>query len=335
MYQKIKSLSLVFIVLFFVSCEKEEQAIEKKIKPGDELISSVFLGSDYKYQIFYDLENKTEVARNLTTDWDLGFECGNEGYHVKLNSSRGLKVWATGTTLFSAVETTAGAKWSWDNPNGFLDSTAIGKWGEKNGNDIISNKQVFVLDLGYDSEGDSKGYKKMQIIGLVNNEYTVKIADLSGANEISKVIKKDNDYNFIFFSIDGIGKLVTIEPPKEDWDLVFTKYTHTFYVDNLAQSYVVTGVLINSYFTSVHYDSFFGFENTDLEIAQGLDYTTAQNTIGYDWKTYDYDAGGYIMHPEKNYIIKNSVGNHYKFHIVDFYSESGQKGNIVFECERL
>ena len=41
----------------------------------------------------------------------------------------------------------------------------------------------------------------MQIIGLEGNEYTIKIANLSGENEFLKVIKKDDDYNFVFLSI--------------------------------------------------------------------------------------------------------------------------------------
>jgi len=335
MNPKINSIFLILLTFIFVSCEKEEQPIAKKIKPGNQLTSAVFLDPDYKYQVFYDLETNTEVARNLTTAWDLGFECGNDGYHVKLNTSRGMQVWSSGSTLFSAVENTTGAKWNWDNPNGSIDSTAIGSWGAKNGNDVISSKQVFVLDLGYDSEGKSKGFRKMQIIGLEANEYSVKIADLSGENEFLKVIKKDNDYNFVFLSIDGNGKIMTIEPPKNDWDLVFTKYTHIFSSNNELIPYGVTGVLINSSATSVHQDTFFGFDDTDLEIAKEVEYIPDHHTIGYDWKTYDYSSGGYIINTEKNYLIKNRVGNFYKFHIIDFYNENGQKGNIVFEFQRL
>lgn len=328
----------VFMVLsmfIIFSCEKEEQPIEKQTKTGDQLTASVFIDTDYKYQVFYDLESNTEVSQNLTSAWDLGFECGEDGYHVKLNTSRGMQAWASEETIFSAIESNSGAKWAWDNPNGSIDSTAIGEWGEKNGNDIVSNNHVFVLDLGYDSEGDSQGYKKMQILGLEDNEYRVKIADLSGENEFTKVVQKDNDYNFVFLSIGNQGEVVNIEPPKDDWDLVFTKYTHIFYSNNVPIPYGVTGILINSNATTVHKDTVFGFEDANLETAKDLEYIPDHNTIGYDWKTYDYGAGGYIMHPEKNYLIKNRSGNYFKFHVIDFYNESGQKGNIKFEFQRL
>ena len=51
----------VFMVLsmfIIFSCEKEEQPIEKQTKTGDQLTASVFIDTDYKYQVFYDLESK-------------------------------------------------------------------------------------------------------------------------------------------------------------------------------------------------------------------------------------------------------------------------------------
>ncbi len=329
----------VFIGVFalgLISCEKEEQPIEKKYVPGDQTTASVYLESGYKYQIFYDLESNAEVAQNLKTSWDLGFECGSDGYHIKLNSSKKMKVWASGDTNFSAVQSRSGAKWIWDNPNGSMDSTAIGEWGERNGNDIVSKSQVFILDLGLDLEEDVIGFKKMQILGLENNQYTIKIADLSGENQFIKIIPKDNEYNFMFLSLGDKGEIVTIEPPKDDWDLVFTRYTNTFYDDaNNPLAYVVTGILINSNATSVHKDTVIGFEDINLEIAKGFEYEYDRNSIGYDWKTYNHDEGGYIMHPEKNYLIKNRTGNYYKFHVIDFYNEIGQTGNIKFEFQKL
>ncbi|MBI35493.1 MAG: hypothetical protein CMP67_09045 [Flavobacteriales bacterium] len=327
----IKSITLLFISFFIFSCEKEEQPIERQKKTGEQITASVFLDSDYKYQIFYDLESNKEVAKNITTEWDIGFECGDEGYHIKLNASKGMQVWCSGETSFSAVESYSGAEWTWDNPNGSIDSTAIGEWGQKNGEDIISNNQVFVLDMGYNSEGYSQGYKKMKILGLSDNRYQVKIADLSGENEFTKFISKDNDYNFVFLSFENQGAIVSIEPPKDDWDLVFTKYTHTFQSEGVPIPYGVTGILLNPSRISVHRDTIFGFENINRDAAQTLEYSFNHNVIGYDWKTYDYESGSYIIHPEKNFVIKDKSGFYYKFHVIDFYNDSGQKGNIKFE----
>jgi len=337
--KRITSFWILLILLVFSSCEKEEQpiqieeqSIEEENTPGNKIIASVSIENDYKYQVFYDLETDSEVGQNLTTAWDLAFECGENGYHVKLNNSKGMQVWATEKTEFSSVSSISGAEWNWDNPNGSLDSTAIEEWGIKNGNNVDSKNKIYVLDLGYDSNGDHLKYKKMQMLGLEGDEYSVKISDLSGSNEFVLYFKKDNDYNFMFLSISN-RKLVSIEPPKADWDLVFTKYTHTFFMPD-PLPYVVTGVLISSNSTAVHKDNIHGFENIDLEIAKELNYSTDANIIGYDWKDYSHDSGGYTI-LDNSYVIKNRSGNYYKFHLIDFYSSDGQKGDMKFEFQRL
>ena len=338
--KRITSFWISLLVLVFSSCEKEEQpikieeeSVEQENIPGDKITASVSIENNYKYQVFYDLETNTEVAQNLTTAWDLAFECGENGYRVKLNYSKGMQVWATNQTSFSNVSSIPNdAEWTWDNPNGSLDSTAIEEWGIKNGNNIDSKNEIYVLHLGYDSNGDELKYKKMQMLGLKGDEYSVKIADLSGNNEFVLYFKKDNDYNFMFLSIPN-RELVSIEPPKSDWDLVFTKYTQTFFMPD-PFAYGVTGVLISSNSTAVYKDTIHGFENIDLEIAKELNYSTDVNTIGYNWKDYSHDSGGYTI-LDNSYVIKNRSGNYYKFNLIDFYSSDGQKGDMKFQFQRL
>ena len=331
-FKRINSFWISLLVLVLTSCEKDEQPIENVHLPGDETTSSVFIDSDYKYQVFYDLETNTEVAKNLTTAWDIAFECNNNRHHVKVNSSKGMLVSATGQTGFAEVKSKSGVKWIWDNPNGLMDSTAIGEWGVNNGNNVDSKNEIFLLDLGYDNQGKQLGYKKMQILGLEGDEYSVKIADLSGNNEFVLFFNKDNDYNFVFLSISN-RELVSIEPPKADWDLVFTKYTHTFFMPE-PLAYGVSGILISSNSTTVHEDTIHGFENIDYQIAQELNYSTDVNTIGYDWKSYSHDSGGYTI-LDNSYVIKNRSGDYYKFHLIDFYNSSGQKGDMKFKFQRL
>ena len=77
-----------------------------------------------------------------------------------------------------------------------------------------------------------------------------------------------------------------------------------------------------------------GFENIDLQIAKDLNYLTDVNTIGYNWKDYSHDSGGYTI-LDNSYVIKNRSGDYYKFHLIDFYNSSGQKGDMKFEFQRL
>ena len=71
-----------------------------------------------------------------------------------------------------------------------------------------------------------------------------------------------------------------------------------------------------------------------MEIAKEFNYSTDVNTIGYNWKDYNHDLGDYII-LDNSYVIKNRSGYYYKFHLIDFYNSSGQKGNMKFEFQRL
>ena len=167
-FKRTNSFWISLLVLVLTSCEKDEQpieieeeSVEQENIPGDKITASVFIDNDYKYQVFYHLETNTEVAQNLTTAWDLAFECGNNEHHIKLNSSKGMLVSATGQTNFADVKSKSGVKWIWDNPNGLMDSTAIGDWGVKNGKTNLNNHgEEFRLRVEIEEESERERRNK-------------------------------------------------------------------------------------------------------------------------------------------------------------------------------
>lgn len=325
---------LVMIMIIISSCEKEEIAISAHEK-GDITTVSVELEPDYRYQVFYDLESNTEVSRTLKTEWDLGFEASTNGYHVILNSSKAMQAYNSGTTNFASVTTTPTIGWTWDEPNGSMDSTAIGEWADLSSGSLVSHNMVYVIDLGYNYLGTHLGYKKLVIEGLDANGYTIRYADLNGANESTFAITKDPTYNFSFFSFSDGGKMAIIEPPKEDWDLIFTQYTHVFYDDPEPSFYLVTGVLQNRNNTLANIDTIIGFPTFTYDDVAPLLLKKSSNSIGYTWKKYDYDAGSYTIYSDKNYVIQDEQGFYYKLHFIDFYNASGEKGTPTFEYQKL
>ena len=80
-----RKLFIYIIILSFFSCEKEEIAISPHSQKYSD--KSIELGTDYRFQTFYDLGSNSIVSNNLKTEWDLGFESGIDGYHIILNSS--------------------------------------------------------------------------------------------------------------------------------------------------------------------------------------------------------------------------------------------------------
>lgn len=305
------------VISLLTGCIKEELPAPPH-EPGDVNVSTVDMGEDYRWQIFYNLKNNQVVSKNLRNDWDLGFEASPDGYHVILNSARIMFAYNTGRTDFDAVKDTTGfgAKKTFDMPGGSLDSTAIGDWRK--------DKPVYIIS----SVGGA--VYKVQLLGTIENGYSVRFASMDGQGDKTMDIVKDDQYNFMFLSIPKAG-LVTVEPPKASWDVVFTNYTHMFYSMNM--HYSVTGCLLNRYNTYAVMDSTVAFEAIDYTNAGSRQLSPAINTIGYDWKSYDFDKG-YITYPKMQYIIRNSEGIYFKMRFVEFLA-NGIKGNPKFEYQQL
>jgi len=286
----------------------------------------VSLGEDYKLQVFYSLKNNVIVSTNNFSDWDFGFDPSATGWHVILNSAKFMRVYKTTKTDFATVSIadTTGIKATFDMPSGSLDSTAIGDW--RSGN-------VYIVNKGVNELGDPLGMSKMKIISVDDTKYTVQFSDISGANENTLDIIKDNTYNLNFLSLDNGGKTLLIEPPKNQWDIVFTKYTHIYY-DLNNMPYSVTGCLLNRSATSAGYDTLHkSFNDIKLDDVATISFSNSINTIGFDWKT--YTGTTYSVNANKFYLVHNADGLYFKLRFVDFYNSSGIKGTPSWQFQRL
>ena len=324
--RKFKNKIYLFIfALTLFSCEKKEIAIQPHAN-GETIVSHVSLGTDYRYQMFFDLETNSMVKQNFKTGWDLGFECGNSGSRVILNTAKSMFSYNSGITDFNSVSDTIGLTQKWDAVSGDLDSTSIGDW---------SNNNVYIIDRGYNEAGTHLGFKKSIFNSVNSTEYNLKYADLDGSNEVLITVPKDNNYNFSFLSMNGNGSIADIQPKKEDWDLVFTQYVHVFLEENPPLPYLVTGALLNR--NNVESCRVFDKDFDLITMADVSSYTFYSyiNTIGYDWKFYSFDTGQYVVHANQNYIIKSTEGKYFKLHFIDFYDENGEKGTPTFEFQEL
>lgn len=304
-------------------CDREELPVPAHTS-GDVTTQSVDMGGDYRWQFFYDLETDQVVGNNLKTEWDLGFEATADGFHVVLNTAKAMYAWPTGETDFSAVTDTVGfgAGRRWDVPSGNLDSTAVGDW--------RGTPQVYLIDRGYNEVGAPQGFRKVVFQSVDATHFMVRLAALDGAGDVQLEIPKDSAYNLVFLSFAEGGKLVDIEPPKDDWDLLFTQY-----LEILPEPYLVTGVLLNRHRTTAALDSSIAFEDIDYDYAESTPKSAALNTIGYAWKYYHFTSATYHVLPHMNYVIADSRGLLYKLHFVDFYSTQGIKGSPKWEYQQL
>lgn len=316
-----KKALLIALIPVLGACFKKEIPVEKPTSGA--ITAQIELGGDYANQIYYDLETNSIIRQNNREIWDLAFEAGDNGFHILLNESRIMSAALSNETDIAALTSDAGLSYHWDFHTGNLDSTAIGDW--------QSSGKVYVIDLGTSLTGSNLGKKKLKVLSVSNTEYQIEFADLNSTSIQTFTIPKSTTAGFTYFSMTGSGSLKDIEPDKGTWDLIFTAYCHVF---DEHTPYSVVGVLSNRFGVKVQEVS---IPFADLKYADVVesDFEERVNVIGYDWKTYDFDNGTYVVNSNRTFIVKTVLGRYYKMRFVDYYDENGIKGAPKFELQEL
>jgi len=338
------SLILLTALSILTSCFKEDEKVLPH-DPGDVETVAIGLSGQYNYekQVYFDLGSGQELAENLKSDWDLGFECGEQGWHIILNTSTFMVIGNTGSTDFEAMIDTAGIDWRFDKSDGNLDSTAIGDWVQFSGADSSHNysRNVYVLNRGYDEAGNLLGLRKIVFDKLTEESFSFSYAMMDGSNENTCTILKDNEVNFVNFSFKNGGEQLSLAPRKVEWDLLFTQYT-TMLRTNEGElyPYLLTGVLSNRNGVIIHEDSLLSFHEITINDTINKYYSEAIDEIGYDWKDIigDVSGGGtltYVIIEGRNYLIQDTDGFYYKLRFINFYNNDGVKGYPTFEYQKL
>ena len=314
----------LFIIMFvFISCDMEEIPVFPH-NPGDIQTNQIELSNDYRYQVFYDLGSNSIIADNLKTDWDLGFESSSQGYHVILNSSTYSALTYIENISFNDSIDPTSLIWSWDNPNGDLDSSAFG--------DSRNVSGFYVLDRGFDLNGNPRGFKKILIDSITNEFYQISFSNLDNSEYDSLKLYKDPLVNFTCFSFDS-NQIVDIEPSYDDWDLLFSQYTH-LYNDTTTPAYLVTGAYSNLN-VLVAKDTSYEFNEINFAMINEFSFNDDKDAIGFDWKEYNFNAGSYTINSNINYIIMDKQQKYFKLRFIDFYNSDGDKGYPKFEIQEL
>lgn len=316
---------LTFISTTWVGCLKDEEAV-KPTTSGDVITRTIEMTPQYRYQVFYNLEEDSLISRNLKWDWDLSFDASAEGSVVHINGAKYMFSSRMPTEDFINVRDTQGffQKRRWEAVN-TLDTVTLGS--------VKDNHKVYWLDRGYDENGDQIPYVKIQFDSVDSQKYRFKIARLDKLStpEVYEV-KKDPSVNEVHFSFTT-NKIVKVEPPKTTWDIQFTQYMFTFF--DPYTPYVVTGVLLNPYQTTAAVDSTTGFEKIDRVFAQGMKLTSRTDVIGYTWKGFSLNSQAYNINSHYTYIIKDSKGLFYKLRFIGFFDAAGRRGYPKFEYQKL
>lgn len=307
--------------LLLAACHKDEIPIPPQ-EAGDAIEVEIPMGQTYKNQLFYSLESNIIVSSNEKTIWDLAFESSSSGWHIRLNTSKGMAVHRSDLSFVDVTDET-GLTWNWDSHTGNMDSTAIGDW--------QAEDKLYVIDLGYNDLGIHLGFIKMNIDQVTSTAYHISYGNLNDVTPQHHTIIKNTDNLYTYFSFQSGA--VTVAPPNESWDLKFTQYLHLF--TEPEGVYIVVGVLLNRYNTTAAKITDKPFTEITYSDVVGLDYSSRLDFIGYDWKIFDFESSLFVVDPTISYIIKSQHGIFYKLHFIDFYNSEGIKGYPTFEVQAL
>jgi hypothetical protein len=296
----------------------------------------VSVAASYANQSYYNLENG-EVSNITNLDWDLAFDASAFGSAIRINGANAVELFVTPYSIadWSTIDTMGMTSWtqnfdsdlSWSsgafNADYDLSNPSDLGWGEYNSiTHFVIGTKTFVIKMNDGS------VKKVLIDQLGSGDYTFKHSDLDNSNEITEVITK-SDYtgkNFVYYNITTTT-VIDREPLSEDWDIVFGKYITEIYP---GATYGVTGALMNQG-TTVYKDE--SVETNTAVINNNFVYSDAINTIGYNWKSFDFSTYTYILDDSATYFIQTAIGDVWKVGFTAFGGSSN--GDIEFTKEKM
>lgn len=324
---QLRIVGALLLALSFTACEKEDTPVVLPQK-GDTEHGIVEMGEDYKFQVFFDLQSGQVVHSSEINSWHLAFDCSADGFQVFMNGGADVFVDNTHETNFASVKTSIDEysnEWQFDRPCGLADSAAIQDWRDKN--------EVYVVRLNPTYTTDN--IKKVKLVSVTDKAYVIEYGSIEDETPKTISIPKDDSYNYSYFSFDNGGQVVQPDPPKDTWDVVFTRYRFIYYdLDNFP--YIVNGVLLNPYKTQGYaHDSTQTIETVNEADVPALPYTNHRDVIGFSWKEYDFDEGRYKIAKDNEYYIHTRNNNYWKLRFLDFYNAQNIKGSPSFEYVRI
>lgn len=309
---------VLVLLLLSSSCLKKEIPVAFERNESIQT-AQVEMASNYKYQVYFNLEENRVVGRNEKTAWDCAYHLSDDGKaYLLLNSAKAMYGAAYANVAFEQLTDTSGFAQlkHKDHESGALEKTALG---------MLEVGSVYLIDRGVSETGAKLGFRKIEIVEINPTSIQVKFALLDNSQTQVIQLNHDPEYNAVFFHFDG-GKILEIEPKKNTWDLVFTQYFITFEEEHI--DYLVVGCLQNRFQTQATSVST-GFNALSFDEVQQLSLSYQLNAIGYNWKT--FNGSGYLIDTEKNFIVQDQKGLYYNLRFIDFYNEQGEKGCPKFE----
>ncbi len=331
--------SIVFAIFIVAmqSCFKGDDRIAPHV-PGDETLISI-KNSVYDNQLYFDFSTAQFTAEHPNDSWVLALDASPEGWEVNINSGNLLAVAPTGKYEFNDVlSITKSSAYHFDASDGNPDSSAFSGWIDREMIPWQHTGEIFLV-----GQYDGIRYNplwKIRIDSVNDKCYTVTWSGLN-SDPVTTTVEKDASVNFVHVTIDDSLYSVNIEPPKTDWDILFSQYGTILYTDTGEPTpYFVRGVLLNPYkLQGALVPDNLTFDSLRYENIDQLTFTDRKDLIGYDWKdpVIDFQANTviYYVRLDTTYVIHDNQDMYFKLRFVNFYNEEGLIGYPEFEFLQL
>jgi len=315
----------LFFLLFLIGCLRPDKPIQLS-PPGPITSIQVSLGPQYEQQVFFSLSNFQFTSHSIRLyDFRIDFALRR----IWLNTAKYMFVYPTNDTVFSKPYAIPNAGKTTDHYL-YPDSFAL---------DPLSPR-VYLIDRGEPYHTTNRWYK-LKIITFDSIQCHLRVAPIDATQSFTDY-RLQRDRAHLYLNLES-GILEEF-PDSEAWDLLFTQYTHTY--DTLPQTdpakfYLVRGVLLHPgtqaamlTFPSEEAcnEAFQAFAIPDTA---SVSLKNVCGVIGFDWKTFDFTSGLYVVDPKRFYLIKDRKGYYYKLRFYDFYDAQGKPGSPAFQTQRL
>ena len=330
---KVKLITYVLLVLFTISCSKEEIPLVIKNE-------TITMNSGYANDIYYSLANGV-VSTVPRTNWDIAFQTSSRSSTILINGGAGMKLYTYPNGDIS----------SWANVN----ITGIGTWKALNNSDTTWTLGAFERNLlghpdygwgiynsiNHDVVGDSlfviqlqdQSYRKLWIMKKASseNKYIFQFANIDGSGSVIDTVDCTpyTTKNFIYYSF-GTKNVIDREPVTDDWDFVVTKYMEMI-PDGTGGKvpYPVVGVLTNTGVKTAQLDNV-TVETNDYSSAK---FVTPISEIGSDWKSFSMSTNLWTLTDGRVYFVKDKGLSVFKIVFTAF--EGSSTGIIKFDKTKL
>ncbi|MFM9945129.1 MAG: hypothetical protein ACKVQB_07820 [Bacteroidia bacterium] len=310
-------LKLAVCSILFFSCEEPKDSITVITDPE---FQSIEINANQFATHYYSLGQKKTISSNKITDWDLRFCAQNDKYYIYLNTTKNMRIARYDGNFSDTIAAADIKNWQLDIMKSGKCMSAMGNWGDFSFSNPKSFGYTYIIDMGYINFVNEFGYLKIEVLGFTNGHYTLKFGLLNDPNGDTIAIEKKNEFDYMYLQLLPKAKVVNIEPPSSQWDLVFTQYGLSSQVIKNG-TIVDTGftwtdmILLNSNGRTIAVDTLKEFDKITFWDAEKYIYDNAIDYIGNKWRFFNFQNKAYEVTKKNIYVVKKSDNRIYKIEL--------------------